>query len=296
MGKLKTFFQSFVKSLTQPSYYNDILSAKFSFSLKYLFFLVFLLSLVGALKFAVNVISLRPKLPEFVDNAKKVVMDIYPEKLILTYKGGKISTNVKEPYYIDMPEEGKGLGLEGMHLVAIDTKGSAEEYQKYNSAILLTDESAVIPDNENGNYSYKMYPLADMLKDVPDGSFLNKTLYQTFASLTLPYIDKLPVYLMSFALVAVLLWPFFGALFSLSGYMFYLLVFTLLLWVIAKIMKKNLSYGKVYQLSLHGLTLPIIASSLIALFGKPFPFLFSVIFVVFMIVVFTRISPRKVNA
>lgn len=294
MAKLKTFYRTFVKSLTKPAYYKDILSAKFSFSLKYLALLLFLISLFSTFKLAINFISLKPKLPEFADTLKKVIVDIYPDKLVVTHKGGKISTNVEEPYFIDMPESGKSWKTGSRHFFAIDTKGTVEEFEKYDSVILLTDEFAVMPDNQNQQNGYKIYPLKDWLKDVPEGAFINKAIYQELVIRILPVIDVLPRYLTIAAIFIILLAPFFVMSVALSGYMLYLLFLTLVLWIIAKTMKKDLSYGKTYQLSLHGLTLPILISSLISLFGKAFPFLFSAIFLVFMIVVIKEL-PSKID-
>ena len=294
MEKLKIFWRTFVNSLTKPSYYKDILQAKFSFSLKYLAFLLFLISLVGALKFTFGLLDLKPKLPEFIDKAKIVVMNVYPDKLIITVKGGKISTNVKEPYFIEMPEEVRDLGLISKNLVAIDTQGNVEDFEKYDSTILLTDEFAVLNDYQSGRPGYKVNPLKDYLKDVPDGVQMNKAVYQTFANQVLPYIDKLPQYLMGLSLILIILMPFLGALLTLSGYMLYLILPVFILWIISKLMKKGLAYGKVFQLSMHGLTLPILISALITLYGKSFPFLFSIIFFGFMIFVLSRI-PGKLN-
>ena len=292
MEKLKIFWRTFVKSLTKPLYYKDILKSGFSFSLKYLVFLLFLISVFWTLKFSAGLLSLKPKLPEFADIAKNVVANVYPDKLVITHKAGKISTNVREPYYIDMPEN--TWDTSGMHLVAIDTKGKVEDYEKHNSVVLLTDEFAVVPDNQNGANGYRMYPLKDYLKDVPDGVQMNKAVYQTFAHQVLPYIDKLPQYLMGLSLILIILMPFLGALLTLSGYMLYLILPVFILWIISKLMKKGLAYGKVFQLSMHGLTLPILISALITLYGKSFPFLFSIIFFGFMIFVLSRI-PGKLN-
>lgn len=294
MGKIKTFWQSLVRSTTKPAYYGDILSAKFSFSVKYLAFLLFIISTIWALRFAFGLISIRPKIPYFVQKIRSVITDIYPSDLVITVRNKKIVTNVKEPYFIDMPESGKELELGGMHLMVIDTKGKIEDYKKYNSAILLTSESVVIPDDQNSEVAYRVYPLSDLFRDVPDGAALNKGVYQAFASQILPFIEKIPSYLFIFGAVMIILWPFVGMVFGLSGRMFYLVFSTAVLWVVAKIMKRGLSYTKIYQLSMHGLTLPILISTVISLFGRSVPFLFSVVFLIFMSVVLTKM-PAKVG-
>ncbi len=280
MIKLKTFFRTFVKSLTQPSYYKEILKTKFSFSFKYLAFLVFLISLFTTVKFAFSVLPLRSQLPGLVEKIRSTIVSTYPDKLVVSIKSGKIFTNVKEPYFIDVPSEKK------MHFIVIDTKGKVEDYKKYNSLVLVTDSLVVVP-NSNENISYKVYPLQDILKDTPDGVLLNKEIYQKLSSQVMPYVDKLPVYLTGLFILIVVISPFLATVFMLGWYMAGLLLFSVLFLIIAKLMKKDLSYSEVYRLSMHAITLPILVSLVLK-----FPFVFSLVFLVFMIVILSKLSTK----
>ena len=87
---------------------------------------------------------------------------------------------------------------------------------------------------------------------------LDQTLYQNFINKLLPYLDYLQPLLVVFAVVGIFIFPVLGASFVMTGHLIYLLIMSVLLWLIAKVFKNHLSYKKVFQLSIHGLTLPIV--------------------------------------
>ncbi len=277
MNKLKTFWRTFVKSF-HPSYYKDILKAKFSFSFKYLTFLLFVVSLVSVIVIAVGLFPLRSEIPGFIEKAKRVVTTAYPEKLVVGVKDHKLITNVKEPYFVDLPDTSK-------HLISVDTKGKVEDYGKYNAFVLVTENYLVVPQDSNSYESYRVYPLVDYLKDVPNGVILNKEVYQNLASQALPYVEKLPTYFAVGLVILVVLGPILGTVLILVWYMFYLLIFSPILLLVAKIMKKDLSYSQIYRLGMHAITLPILITTFVH-----FPLLFSLILLVFMIAVFTKFN------
>ena len=111
MNKLKTFYRTFAKSISSPKYYKDILKAKFSFSLKYLILLLFIVNLITTIKIGTFLYKYYPQIGPFIGEVKQTVVDFYPQELVLTVKKQKISTNVKEPYNIDFPEQLEKLWL-----------------------------------------------------------------------------------------------------------------------------------------------------------------------------------------
>lgn len=286
MKKIKTFIRTFIKSLTSPSYYKDILSAKFSFSFKYLILLLLILNLVLGLRFAVNAFKLLPKIDPFLKQAKVVITNLYPEKLVVTIKNQKISTNMKEPYYIEFPKEIGSFGSY-KYLLAIDTKGKVDDYVKYASLFLLTSENLVFPDDRG---TYKIVPLAEKLASVPDGTKITRAEWNEVIKLVDPYLGKVPAIARTVLMVLAILLPFIITISSLIWKLIYLLVWGLPLWVLAKILKKKLSYGQTYQLSMHGLTLPILVSFTLSLLGLYLPFVYTLTFVVWMVIVLVEIK------
>src|SRR3989344_4178481 len=144
MKKIKRFFTIFKRSLLDPKYYHDILKAKFSFSLKYLYTLLFFLALIHALIFSAQIAVFIPLIPRFIETAKTVVQNTYPDELVITIKDGQLSTNVKEPYSIPLPKEFPDIF--DQNLITIDTKAQVSDYPKYQSLALVTKDSIAFFD------------------------------------------------------------------------------------------------------------------------------------------------------
>jgi hypothetical protein len=290
MNKLKTFIRTFVKSLASPKYYRDVLKAKWSFSLKYLIVLLFIVNILTAIKVGTLVNKYYPQAAPFINEVKQIIVDFYPKELVLTIKKQKITTNVKEPFYIEFPEQlSKIIAGYYKHLIVIDTKGKVDDYKKYESLLLVTADKLVTPD-DRGQGNYQVVPLSDKLTEVPDGTKINKNLYDEAVGKILPYFDRIARYIYALILIGIVLIPFIGTAFGLFEKLIYLLPAAFLLWLLAKILKKKLSYGKVYCLGIHGLTLPIIVTLALSIFNFHIPLLYSLIFFVWMIVVLVQIK------
>lgn len=279
---MKTFWRTFVKSLTSPGYYKDVLSARFSFSLKYFLALLFLTAFLFGLKIAGEIAVNLPKIPGFVDQTKKEILTVYPEELILTVKDQKISTNVNEPYFVrPLKEEVDG----NLYFLTIDTKADIADYQSYRSIILLTETSLVFPRQEVG---YQVIPLGQYLRDVPDGMKIDKSVYQEAVKKGLPYLDYLPAVARWGIILSLTALPLISAVFGAFWKMFYLLFFAALFFILLKIARKKISFPKVYQLSMHGLTVPVTASLVATTLGINPVFWGTPIFVIWMILVLRK--------
>lgn len=282
MKKLKIFARIFWKSLTEPDYYKDILTAKFSFSLKYLYLLLIFSSLLLGIKTAVEVALSIPRIPGFIENAKSVLAEIYPDELVLTIKDKKILTNVEEPYFIAIPREMGILKKEAKYLVAIDTSADIADFEKYQSLFLLSKEFVAMKDNSTG---YKVQPLAEILKDVPDGATIKNSDFDALTARLNPYLYYL--YPAAYAGIVLLLtiWPLFIAGLGLLGRSIMLVLYSLLLFIFAKILRRGLTYKNIYQMSMHGLTISIVISTFLTLLNYNLPIISLIAFFIWMIVV-----------
>ena len=81
MKKLKTFFYSLKRSVSDPSYYREIIKTKFDFSLKYLFFLVFIITTAHLVSFAFKYPSLRHSFKEYLPTIVNNIKNVYPKDL-----------------------------------------------------------------------------------------------------------------------------------------------------------------------------------------------------------------------
>lgn len=282
MKKLSTFWYSFKRSLTDPEYYGDILKAPFSFSLKYLFILLFLILLIRGIVLAISMSVLLPKVPQFVGQAKVVVRDFFPKELTVTLNNGTLRTNVDEPYTIPFPKQ---MGINDMTFAVIDTKSSVESYKNYKTLLFVTRNAIAYPDN-NTSGGYKVYPLSD----VKGYAVINRQVYQHLVDKVLPYLDYAPQVLIGFALAMLILLPTIGSVFYLSSVLFSLLLLTLVTYVISRLLKKPISYQSLYRLGMHGVTFSLLFDMLKSFFGISIPFTFSMSFFIWMLIVLNSLK------
>src|SRR3989338_3781708 len=277
MKRLKTFAHRVWISATAPASYAQFLKQNFSAGVKYLYALLLTISafwvIFGLIAFLIAFPTLRGAFAEI----REELPGFYPQELVVTLKDGEISTNVREPYFIDVPKRWEKIlaGSDYKHFVAFDTKGNIEDYATYQSVVLVTESHVVVPDKNEG---LRVIPLEETQEDFT----MNRRKYDQFLMIATPLLQKAPTLLVGAAIVTSLVLPFIAAGLQLAWYMFYLLFAVLIVWVIAQIANRKLRYGQLYHLSLHGLTLPLLVTTITGKIGLSFPFLFSLIFLVWM--------------
>lgn len=301
MQKFKTWWYAFQKSCLSSKYYAHVLKARFSFSLLYLAVLLLIVSFVQAIVFLTPVLIINVGLISSLPTTLRSELEtFYPSDLVVTIEDGRLRTNVEEPYIINVPS----LENETFpNFLTIDTTASIEDFPQYNTAILVTETAIAYteeygsPNGDDESASYTLDPTAyqysvQSLAQVENVTLTREGYDQILTQLT-PYLKYIPVFIIVFSLVLILVVPFFLASFSLLWQLFYLGFMSLVLWVIAKILGKQLKLGQLYQLGIHGLTLPIVITTVVSFFGLNYPFLFSLIFLVWMCFVLTQ-WPKKI--
>lgn len=252
MGKLRTFFRAFFKSFTSPKYYVEIVKAKFSFSFKYFFFYFFLYTL-AVMAYLIPVVFL--PMDKVVRKLPDTILETYPADLTITVKNGQVSTNVHEPYFIPFPQNiypFKNLNLSRFNLLTIDTKAQVTDILKHNTLVLLTKDSVSLM-GEDGKIT--TYPLRGM-----NDAVINKLVVFSIVQAFAPYLKfVVPVLVFLSFLMLLILIPL--------GSMFYLLLFSILTWIIGKLMGLPLGYGKYYQIGLHVVPIWITLEGIMVLFG-----------------------------
>jgi|GEM_PF-2788053 hypothetical protein len=260
MDKLDRFFKNVYRSLFDLKFYQKILTAPFSFSLKYLAFLFFVISLLNVLLFIPNLISLRAKTPDFTKKIKSAAMNFYPDSLTFNIKNGVFSTNVKQPYAIPLPKEFASGAKTEKNFIVIDTEAGPDDTKKYQTDILVT-KYMVAYRNDNG---YKMQFFDDFKQDIS----VDKDIYlKTVRSLS-PYLDQGQKIVTGLIILFILTAPLLAAFFSLAAKMFYLLFVSLVPSLIGRIFNKNINYKKAYQLGMHTTTVTVLISFIAGLFNR----------------------------
>lgn len=261
-------------SIYNPSYYSEILNKPFSYSLKYFLSLACLVALIATIAFSFSTL---PKINKFINETGSKALSYYPDDLEVTVKSGKVSTNVSEPYFIKIPDELKNSDRgtvtnpaagEIENLLVIDTKNPAtiDLFSGYKTSTLLSYDSFAYYDNG----AVKIQPLRQEFNGV-----VTKPKVSAALNKIMPYVRILP-----FALIPII---FIGLLIgSIFKYLIYLIFAAVIIWIMFKAMKKNLGYGKSYQIGLHAMTLGVILEVTVFRFypNLEFPFLFTFLMLV----------------
>lgn len=253
-------------SIYNPQYYSEVLTKRFSYSLKHYFLFSLCLSLILSAYFFVSFVG---EIKMFADNIESKITNYYPEELKIEIKDGKASSNVPEPYFLKMPSEMKSeKDPNFQNFLVIDTKGqfSMDKFNSYQTASLLTEDFLVYYNDKKG---ITIQPL----KDIPNFVLDRKNL-EFYANKIKPFLKL--IYPLSFIAI------FLANLSALLFWLVYLLFAALLVWLAAKIKGMKIGYLNSYKLGIHLLTLGILINFAAKLFhaSVPIPFFFTILLIV----------------
>ncbi len=292
---IRSWLRATVRSAYDVTFYAETIKNARPHPVRHLYGALWLTSLVISIVGAVALAVAIPSMRAGINSTVRVLPTIYPPELVVTISKGTVKTNVKEPYVINMPPEwqkffsetknAKNNNVTIKHLVTIDTDASAEDFPKYESALLITKHSAVYPDQNGGLKVHSLQGAKDMT--------MTKQVADEVLGKILPYAQYLIGFVWVLIILMILVAPFVLAGLRLVGYFIYLAVFVSILWIIGKIMKTDRSYGQIYSLSMYGLTLPLAFGLLEFLLGFHVGFVFTLIFLGWMLYVFSKLQPAK---
>lgn len=282
MKKLKTFWYVFKRSLTEPEYYADVLKSSFSFSLKYLFFLLFLILLIKGIFFSVALSTLFPQLPQIQKQTKTTLKEFYPDELVLTINNGTLRTNVDEPYTIPFP---KSLNVKDMSFAVIDTKATVEDFTNSKTLLFVTKNAIAYPDS-NSSSGFRVQPLSDM----KGYAVINRQTYDKILTVILPYVNYAPNLLIGIIVFMLVPFPLVGGILYFSWILVLLFFLTALSYIMARLIKKPTSYITLYHLGIHGITFSILFDFFKGFFGITIPFTFVMPFLIWMLIVLNNMK------
>ncbi|MFZ1549213.1 MAG: DUF1189 family protein [Microgenomates group bacterium] len=287
----KTWFQTFKTALTQPKEYKNLSQRSFWSGYWYLFLLVLIGIFLKTLVFASGMVVAVPFVKSQLPMVKNQIRTAFPQDLVVKVENGTASTNVQEPYVITLHQLIPQLKNEkNVNLITIDTQAQVEQYQSYKTGFLLTKMNLVYPSrNNSSSNAYEVLPLSNIKEPIT----IDKTTYGLVIAQVLPFVDKVPQIMYGLAAISVILFPLFGAFFFVNGSLFYLLVMALVLLVIAKIMKRDLSYRVMYKASMFGLTFPLVVTYVAELLRVQISGLYNLAFLGWMICVLT-LYPKSI--
>ncbi|MFA6338839.1 MAG: DUF1189 family protein [Candidatus Paceibacterota bacterium] len=271
-----SLFKDVKNSIYNPEFYSELIDRPLSYSLKYFFSLICLISIAVSAYFT---IIASPQLMTFAKESRNSIVSKFPSELEVTIKKGEVSTNVKEkePYLVSMPQMPR-LQQSSMptnnqafqNIVVIDTVNqfSLEKFYEYHTAFLVTKNDIIYSDKDK-------ITITSLAKS-PD-LVINKTSTESFFKKLDPLVKFIPLLLAIFV--------FSISFFIGSAYLFYFLYFALLVWLVVRINKIHTGYMGAYKITLHAATLSILVDILMKLFFSKYnlSYVFDVVILIVVI-------------
>lgn len=155
-----------IKNLFSLSYYAGVLAGRNQFRW---ILAILALTIVIAIRPSIFIATkVYPIVRDIENRVVSLVNEVYPDELEIKIKNGIATTNVTEPYYIVVRQETLNslLSLQEddpntvskVRLLAIDTKGKAEDFEQHQTLALLTEISLVYYSDGKVN----IYPLREV--------------------------------------------------------------------------------------------------------------------------------------
>lgn len=252
-----SFFRTAWRAASDPSFYTDRERQPFGPGLRYLVGWVLILSLVGT---ACLALSFRDFLHGMsLAKLRQRIINVYPAELVLTLEDGRIASNVDEPYAIALPAEFSACHDEDCpqerlpkSLVVIDTTKPIEsaDFKRHDTLIILGAREVGFANPKDNKI--EIHRLDSFSKE---NFSLNRVIFTEIVQKAFHVLKWLLI--VGLFLVPIVLFAAF-----LLGILFYLLAGALIVLLMAKLRKLQLTYGQAYKLGFYLLT-PTLAYNVI---------------------------------
>ncbi|MDD5055004.1 MAG: DUF1189 family protein [Candidatus Peribacteraceae bacterium] len=300
MHSISTFFTTLWRSATDLSFYRTF-KKKFWSGFWYIYWLSVLLMFVSGAVVAVQGFLILPKVDPFIAMVEQSLDEFYPPELEIVIQTGALSTNVQTPFAMDVPESARAyFKMENpQHLVVIDPDARVEDFPSMNTVLLLTRTSAVYPDSQGrqggGEKSEGLktgqYRVISFNRD--EDISIDRVKYDTAVAAVSGFFPYVKPLLIGGLIVAVTVLPFIGGFFSVAIALISLVFSTLVLWILSLMLGVPGGYVRVYLLSMYALTASTIYGSVQVLLHFRLPFVHSLLFWVWMIVILVALRPKE---
>jgi len=276
--KVKTFLHIFYNSIIPHArYYSKILKVNFSFSLKYFLTLIVILNIFFILSI---VKKYSPKRINTVLNSLIISLQKSPDDLIININNGRLITGYNRPYFLWLDDQDKKRLL-----LVIDETASAKKILIYKSFFLLTTNELVMNNFKNSDLS--VLPLSYVQNQQIDKAKINFFVNN---------LEKIKLLLPFLSLILIIALIIILPLASFIITLIYLLLSTLFVFLLYKIfVKKHFRFKKIFQVSFHSATLPLLIDYGLIIFRPtiklnfisylptlPYPFLFFILLALFI--------------
>lgn len=192
---------------------------------------------------------------------------------------------MNEPYVLDLPNEWRLGETEKTHLLTIDTAGSIEDFESYDTAVLLTGAAAVTRDDSG----LRVIPFSEF----DEGIVINESLMSELTTALRAITPSLPWIAWGLVLALLLALPWIVGGLTWAMNLFFLLWGTVLVWIASNLMGRGMRYGELYRLGLFGVTGSVLLSFAFSMTGLELPLVAYLAFFGWMLYVLSTFPRRE---
>jgi maltodextrin utilization protein YvdJ len=259
MNKKLPFFQKFKYAIIKPSAYPEMVQEGVKRAILYLLLLALTLGVISA---TYHTVSSAISYNAFISNLEKDIPDFALENGELTVEGD-------EPIIYEENTVGETFIID-------DTGTYTREnidilLAEYTTVVLITDKYILTVDGAETT-EYRFSEFGDF--------YVDKDMLLTF----LPYLT----WLLVLVGIGIVFWFFVSKL--IMGFLY-----ALFGMIVASILKKKYSYGKLYSLGLYAITVPTIVAIIISMIGFSLPWVLYLAIVIVYYVLALRSVPVEEN-
>lgn len=300
---MKTFFRTFTLTLTQPSYYKDILKVRPSFSIKYYLALSSILIIITTVA---GIFNYAPAIKrDFAQVSKEIIQD-FPPDLVLEIKPQGITANKPFPLVAQTPtifrrnnktqtnqnsiDQQENQNIDQIkpqdssqvwprNLLIIDPNGQVGMLQEYDALMLLNNSYLIVRDGTGVQTA--------PIKDFPE-TRVDFARMQGLSNLVL-FVSSHAHFLVGVAVFVGTALNFFVIRLA------YSFLFGFGLWLFNRRTLAVFSHG--FKVGIHSFTLPILISTTLGVAGisVPIPGWFVIVHILFALYILSRLEKPAQN-
>lgn len=259
---MKNFFEAFKSSFYSPEFYKKISERSFKSTFGYFFLFILLLTIIRAVSLYNPLVNEAPKA---LKKSVEELVNCYPNNLDVNISKGEASTSAKQPYFLSC-DKSKPASQSAFLVIDTNTPFPKEKFDEYKTPMYLTKNAFVAKKNDLETNTYSLEKVRDLK--------INKNEINNVYQKALSYF----IYIGPGLLSVVSIFIYIGYI----SRLLYLLVFTLLIFLISNYMKRNFSYLQIYKISIFAI-MPALSIELLLNLIKPwthfgsFPLMFTII-------------------
>ena len=275
------FFRTMRKSIYDVAFYTTAKTESFGVALRYYTLLVLCMAILIAIPLYVlsglGIVQMKE-----TGDIRTRVLAMYPDELVLNFQDGRLTSNVEEPYIIPVPPEFSRETSKNLVVISTSEPITLSDFDRYDTLVILGGDALWTRDTQKNKTEIQKFDQFGK-----ESLVINEQKIAEFLDIALR-IGKIAI------TVLLIFLPFIIFACLWVWYLIYILFGALVIWIVSKLRKADLTYDQSYKSGLYLITLPIIYSAVttagpLSMFHVPFGFT-----LILAVLAYINLAPKKI--